>query len=78
VADVVDCIKDATELTPDEVGSMLDDVDGTRDTWEPILDELGNATDDMGDGELWLLIDNDTNAEVDSGEMVTLEATSGT
>jgi hypothetical protein len=75
---VADCIKDATELTPDEVGSMLDDVDGTRDTWEPILDELGNATDDMGDGELWLLIDNDTNAEVDSGEMVTLEATSGT
>jgi hypothetical protein len=77
VADVVGCIKDTRELTSDEVGNKLDDVDGTKDTGEPILDELGNATDDMSDRELWLLIDTDTNAEVDSGEMTTLGITSG-
>jgi hypothetical protein len=77
VADVVGCIKDARELTSDEVGNKLDDVDGIKDTGEPILDELGKATDDMNDEELWLLIDTDTNAEVDSGEMTALGITSG-
>jgi hypothetical protein len=72
VADVVSCTKDARELTSDEVGSILDDVDKTEDTGEPMLDKLGNAADDMNDEELWLMIDIDTDAETASGEMVML------
>jgi hypothetical protein len=72
VADVVSCTKDARELTSDEVGSILDDIDKTEDTGEPILDKLGNAADDMNDEELWLMIDIDTDAETASGEMVML------
>jgi hypothetical protein len=78
VPDVVDCIKDARELKPDEVDSMLDGVDGTEDTGEPVLDELDNTADDMGDEELSLMIDTDTDAEADSGEMMMLGVTSGT
>jgi len=77
VADVVDCIKDARELTSDEVGRILDDVDMIKDTEELILDELNNAADDRSDERLWLLMGTDTNAEADSGEKVTLDATSG-
>jgi hypothetical protein len=71
-------MRDARELTSDEVGSILDGFDGFEDTGEPILDELGNMTDDISDEELWLMIDTDTDAEADSGGMVTLEATSAT
>jgi hypothetical protein len=74
----VSCMRDARELTSDEVGSILDGFDGFEDTGEPILDELGNMTDDISDEELWLMIDTDTDAEADSGGMVTLEATSAT
>jgi hypothetical protein len=75
---VVGWAKDARELISDEVGNALGDVDWIRDTGEPIADETASVVDNAGVGELWLLIDIEKDAEVDSGETLTLETTSGT
>jgi hypothetical protein len=78
VANVVGWAKDARELITDEVGNALGDVDWIRDTGEPIVDETASLVDNAGIGELWLLINTEKDADVDSGETPTLENTSGT
>jgi hypothetical protein len=78
VANVVGWAKDARELITDEVGNALGDVDSIRDTEEPRVDGTASVVDNAGVAELWLLVDVEKDADVDSGGTPTLETTAWT